>query len=156
VDSDKETFPFDYTNDQAVSFLKEKGFKKGTKGLDNWIQCSKAAMICCDNMKEEDIRPVDGHCTANWDGWTCLDRSPFGTTQHKPCPTYIYTGEPPTCQRYSNKTCTEKEKWATTSSDYATCSVTKMLRDRILFHVSLLSVSIAVALPALIIFFSYM
>jgi len=57
VDSDKETFPFDYTNDQAVSFLKEKGFKKGTKGLDNWIQCSKAAMICCDNMKEEDIRP---------------------------------------------------------------------------------------------------
>lgn len=53
----KDIFTFDYTNKMAVSILREKAFKKGTKGLDNWIQCSKAAMICCNNMKEEDIHP---------------------------------------------------------------------------------------------------
>jgi len=56
ADSNKETFPFDYTNEKAVSILREKGFKKGSKGFDNWIQCSKAAVTCCDNMREEDIQ----------------------------------------------------------------------------------------------------
>jgi hypothetical protein len=55
--SNKERYPFDYTNEKVVSILREKFFKKGTKGTSNWIQCAKAAMICCDNMKEKDIEP---------------------------------------------------------------------------------------------------
>jgi len=53
----KDRFPFDYRNETAVIILREKGFKKGTKGFDNWIQCAKAAVNCCDNMEEKDINP---------------------------------------------------------------------------------------------------
>jgi hypothetical protein len=56
---------------------------------------------------------------------------------------------------YSNKTCLETGKWNVSELDYKDCSPNPMLWDRILYHVILLSVSIAVALPALIIFFSY-
>jgi hypothetical protein len=56
-DSNKERFPFDYTNEKAVSVLRQKGFKHGTKGIENWIQCAKAAVDCCDNMEEKDINP---------------------------------------------------------------------------------------------------
>jgi hypothetical protein len=49
--------PFDYTNETVVSILREKYFRKGTKGISNWIQCVEAAMVCCDNMKEEDLIP---------------------------------------------------------------------------------------------------
>jgi len=57
VGSNNERFPFDYTNERAVSILREKVFKKGTKGTANWIQCVEAAMVCCDNMKEKDMEP---------------------------------------------------------------------------------------------------
>jgi hypothetical protein len=56
-DSEKDRFPFDYRNETAVSVLRRKGFKDGTKGFDNWIQCAKAAVNCCDNMEEKDINP---------------------------------------------------------------------------------------------------
>jgi len=154
-DSKKDRFPFDYRNEKAVNVLRQKGFKDGTKGIDNWFQCAKAAVNCCDNMEEKDINPGDGYCPANWDSWTCLDPSPHQTTQQKPCPSYIYPGELPSCQRYSNKMCLETGKWNVSALDYKNCSPNPMLRDRILYHVILLSVSIAMALPALIIFFSY-
>jgi len=52
-----DRFPFDYTNETVLSILKEKGFKKETKGFENWLQCAKAARICCDNMEEKDLNP---------------------------------------------------------------------------------------------------
>jgi len=55
ADSNKQKFPFDYTNENSVSIIREKEFKKGAKGFDNWIQCSVAVITCCDNM--EDIYP---------------------------------------------------------------------------------------------------
>jgi hypothetical protein len=52
-----ERFPFDYTNKKVVSILREKSFRKDSKGTDNWIQCAKAAMTCCDKMEDKDIHP---------------------------------------------------------------------------------------------------
>jgi hypothetical protein len=57
ADPKKDRFPFDYTNETVKSILGEKGFKKGTQAFQNWIQCAKAAMSCCDKMDEKNIIP---------------------------------------------------------------------------------------------------
>lgn len=153
-DSDMENCAYDYnyTDSVAVSVL-SKAFTS-SEGINKWIKCAEEAMRCCENMEESVVHPGEGYCPKNWDGWTCWDKSPAQTTQHKPCEGYIYSGATPSCQHYSNKECTETGKW-NEQSDYSTCSPNSMLQDRNLYHVILLSVSIAVSLPALIIFFSY-
>jgi hypothetical protein len=56
---------------------------------------------------------------------------------------------------YSNKVCNNSGLWSITNSDYSTCPASTMLRERYLYHAILLSVSIAMAIPAIIIFLSY-
>jgi hypothetical protein len=56
---------------------------------------------------------------------------------------------------YSNKVCNDTGLWNIATSDYSTCLANTMLQGRYLYHSILLSVSIAMALPAIIIFFSY-
>jgi hypothetical protein len=47
-------FPFHYNDSMAVTVL-SKAFSNN--GIDKWKQCSKEAMKCCNNMRQEDLIP---------------------------------------------------------------------------------------------------
>jgi hypothetical protein len=54
ADSNKERFPFNYTDSKAVTVLSKA---LTSVGIEKWKQCAEEAMRCCENMKASIVRP---------------------------------------------------------------------------------------------------
>jgi hypothetical protein len=48
-------FPYDYKNPKTVEVL--GGTFVSSDATDKWMQCSKAAINCCENMDEATVHP---------------------------------------------------------------------------------------------------
>ncbi|XP_045024611.1 calcitonin gene-related peptide type 1 receptor-like [Daphnia magna] len=108
--------------------------------------------------------PVSKFCPPTWDGWTCWERTIPNRIALSVCPSYIYfETEPPACSRYAEKVCTSDGTWyrrgdvgsATEKTNYSPCSPVGTLRQRTNVHLIAYAVSVAMLLPALLVFYSY-
>ena len=56
---------------------------------ERWKSCSEHALDCCERQirMRGPIKP--GHCPRQWDGYSCWDDTPAGSTVTIKCPAYI-------------------------------------------------------------------
>ncbi|XP_057370225.1 calcitonin gene-related peptide type 1 receptor-like [Daphnia carinata] len=108
--------------------------------------------------------PTSNFCPPTWDGWTCWEKTIPNRVAVSVCPSYIYfETEPPACSHYAEKMCTSDGTWyrrgdagsATEKTNYSPCSPVGALRQRTNVHLIAYTVSVAMLLPTLFIFYSY-
>lgn len=62
-------------------------------GCQRWRECCRAASACCEHQlllpPAEGARPDAAQCPRTWDGYSCWDDSPKGSTVHNRCPPFI-------------------------------------------------------------------
>ncbi|KAJ9576078.1 hypothetical protein L9F63_007043, partial [Diploptera punctata] len=146
---------FDFSDVNSVKALGNTFLSSST--TDKWIDCSKAGYQCCQNMDKDSVmNPEEGHCPAIWDGYTCFNEAQNGSIQNEACPSFMYSSSPPTCQQYNNKECFGNGTW-NQQTDYSPCTSNPivMMRERNSYYVIMLSISLGICVPALIIFISY-
>lgn len=116
------------------------------------MNCYRAAEACCASAVSDG--GVGGQCPHTWDAWQCWRSAPAGSVQQMPCPDYVYSSTPPTCTYYAKKECFPNGTWVLIT-DYEGCTVVPNTKSRLIFQMSMLSVSVASVFPAIIICFSY-
>ncbi|GAB0087176.1 hypothetical protein DMENIID0001_014560 [Sergentomyia squamirostris] len=120
--------------------------------FDRWIDCCEDAVACCGKISSNISKDDAGGCPAVWDGWSCFDTAPLGTVVEHPCPIFAYSGQGPQCTHYSQKKCFSNGTWSA-QTNYATCAINQRLITRTQWHMTILGISIAVCIPALLILF---
>ncbi|GLV31159.1 Pigment-dispersing factor receptor [Carabus blaptoides fortunei] len=147
-------FYYDYRNATAVAAIGK--YFINNEYLNKWMDCARAAMECCDNQMTNDsiTAPNGEYCPAVWDAWTCYPKTTPNSISEQTCPYYIFFSDPP-CTKNSEKECFADGKWNDTTN-YNTCNdINTVMISRYEFQVIILSVSIAICLPAIIIFYCY-
>ncbi|XP_063909304.1 calcitonin gene-related peptide type 1 receptor-like isoform X1 [Zophobas morio] len=148
-------FLYDYTNETSLDYIR-RSFKKDIF-FEKWKTCCREAAHCCDvHMTSENIYPnIDYPCPAVWDSWTCFLPAKADTISRELCPTVTFSAETRACELFSKKTCFSGGYWNPTTDYETTCALAPILLPRHDFHVTILAVSAALCVPAVLIFFSF-
>ncbi|XP_055712020.1 calcitonin gene-related peptide type 1 receptor-like isoform X2 [Phlebotomus papatasi] len=140
-------------NNSRIQYLVRESFVNEVY-FERWVDCCEDALQCCQKMQQSEQEDGSDLCPALWDGWTCFSSAPAGTTVEYPCPIYAYSGQGPKCTHFSQKQCFNNGTWSV-QTNYATCAINQRLISRTTWHIIVLGLSVAVCLPALVIFFVY-
>ncbi|XP_063241422.1 calcitonin gene-related peptide type 1 receptor-like [Bacillus rossius redtenbacheri] len=152
---------FDPSDEEAYRALAAR-FKKGSDAA-RWRRCYEAARRCCARIVTPRGAERDpSRCPALWDGWDCWDSAPEDSYEDSYCKEYIYSADAaPSCHYPSRKRClartvanSTRAEWDQTT-DYTGCTTKSRLVTKYSFHAAMLGVSIALSLPAVVVFFCY-
>ncbi|CAD7090050.1 unnamed protein product [Hermetia illucens] len=149
---DEKCIPFSHDN-ETIKKSVERTFHN-PETVQRWIRCCLDAEICCKNIMMKSEAKEGLHCPSTWDGWSCFDDIPAGNVYSQVCSQYAYTNKPPQCHHYSSKVCYPNGTWQE-QTDYSACDITPRLIFRTLWHMAVLSISIAVCIPAIAIMAFY-
>ncbi|ELT90748.1 hypothetical protein CAPTEDRAFT_155191 [Capitella teleta] len=119
-----------------------------------WKDCCVAAENCCIEQLQREV-PSGERCQQVWDGFSCFDYAKPGSAMTTPCPTYLQysmTGE-------GVKVCTANATWQLKKgkqwTDYTACLDKNAYLIGVYITVAVSSLSIALLVPAIIIFCSF-
>ncbi|RUS74828.1 hypothetical protein EGW08_017418 [Elysia chlorotica] len=130
-----------------------------------WLQCCRAAHICCQRQLEQgnsSHTPDENakqQCPMTWDGYSCVDATPAGTIAQVKCPPFIAsTGVNP--QARAAKRCLSNGSWWVSEesgmewTDYPSCLDinTSSLYTKMTITTVCNAISIVLLIPALIVF----
>ncbi|XP_048007380.1 pituitary adenylate cyclase-activating polypeptide type I receptor-like isoform X2 [Leguminivora glycinivorella] len=158
-------YPFDPGLEEVVVAVKNALIPSAH---GRWERCFEEAAACCNQYMAlesarknyltdilEDYALNEEHeCNPTFDGWTCWQSAPSGTTAVEVCSEFAYSSQGPTCHHFSSRECYQNGTWEL-QTDYSTCSITSRLLRRYRFYIAMLAFSIASCLPAIGIFFFY-
>ncbi|XP_063224840.1 calcitonin gene-related peptide type 1 receptor-like [Bacillus rossius redtenbacheri] len=130
--------------------------------VSNWRACCHQAATCCTTMLTTQSVPEPEWCPRTWDGWLCWPDAPPHTLLKEPCPAFIHFGTTSVnCLLLAEKRCGDG-RWGTHPDDaslewtnYTTCSVVSSLERRLHISIAALGASVALLLPAIVIFHVY-
>ncbi|XP_022919278.2 calcitonin gene-related peptide type 1 receptor-like isoform X1 [Onthophagus taurus] len=147
---------FEYQNDTFVNEIIAPFFKTQLF-VDQWLECIDNGIECCETFNDEDynVNPtLEYPCPALWDGWQCWKSAKANTYSSLECPIYAITGGQKICNLYSQRECDSNGEWNHTT-DTSGCALASIYRRRHNFHIIVLSISIVLIMPAIIIFLAF-
>ena len=85
----------DFHNKTARNFICQFG-ELDEEGCDRWIKCCQEAENCCQrqlavtaSMTTTHQSTYSHYCPKTWDGYSCWNDTPAGTTVTQPCPGFL-------------------------------------------------------------------
>lgn len=153
---DKNKFVFfNYTDEESNNVI--KSLFRTEYFFELFLDCSKEAVNCCKNfMDNENIKLNKSYCPTVWDGWSCFPQTKVNTISKVPCSKQCYQSPKHVCLLYSEKTCYFDTNYQTAlwdiNTNYNPCSTVPVYKRRHQFHVTVLSISTIIAVPAIIIY----